>query len=180
MAFSPVINEFTLQGQVPPFDGAIRTWHLDDKDHACIAVKLSVKTGNKDEKGYPEKKLFDIKMFRDTAINFVKFAKPLTYVIIKGYMCPEEPRKNSDGSLVTDSNGKKVYNPMYLVANHWYFQEGQPKQNNDSTSAATTTAAAPAAPAFDPFAGMNAAPVQAAPVAAPAAGIDLGSFQFPF
>ncbi len=160
------VNLFMLQGVVPSFDGAVKTYNIEDEKKACAHIKLSVKTSKKNEQtGYYEKDIFDVVFFGKMAQTVGNHVKAKTALIVQGSLLPAKPRVDANGAPVVGPDGKPLYNPMSLRASTFSFQEGG-DSHSDSSGAAHN--APQAAAPVNPF------EVPAAPAAAPTLP------QFPF
>ena len=163
------VNMFILQGVIPSFDGAIKTYNIADEKKACAHIKLSVKTAQKNEQtGYYESDMFDVVFFGKMAQTMEKVAKPKTALIVQGSLLPAKPRTDANGAPMVGPDGKPIYGSMTLRASTFSFQEG-----GNGNGGAKTQAAAPAAPAPAPVDPFNM------PAAAPTAGPTLPEFPFP-
>jgi single-stranded DNA-binding protein len=155
------VNMFILQGVIPSFDGAIKTYNIADEKKACAHIKLAVKTAQKNEQtGYYESDIFDVVFFGKMAQTIEKIAKPKTALIVQGSILPAKPRTDANGAPMVGADGKAVYSPMSLRASTFSFQEGNSNGNGTKAHAAP---AAPAAAPVDPFSMPVTAPGAAAP-----------------
>ncbi len=143
------VNMFILQGVIPSFDGAVKTYNTTDEKRACAHIKLAVKTAQKNDQGYYESDIFDVVFFGKMAQTIEKFAKPKTALIVQGSIMPAKPRTDVNGTPMVDANGKTMYSSMSLRAATFSFQEGSANGNNNTHQ--NTTSAAPAPAPIDPF-----------------------------
>ena len=121
------VNFFVLQGVVASFDGAVKAFNIEDEKRACVHLKLSVKTAQKNEQtGYYESDLFDVVFFGKTAQTVHKFARAKTALIVQGNLIPPRPRTDANGAPMVGPDGKTIYGNLTLRASTFSFQEGSP------------------------------------------------------